>query len=149
MTETALFDKAGRALAAGRAACERGDAETASDRAYYAVYYGAWAMLERAGVPRPKTHNGMIAELARVYVKTGRVSLELGATLSRLQGLRLVADYTRMPFLSPMSRVRWTRPNDSSPQDEPWRTVIRRQSAADRIHPPRSSHPARRGSPAE
>jgi uncharacterized protein (UPF0332 family) len=94
VTDAALLEKAGRALAAARAACERGDTETASDRAYYAVYYAAWALLVRTGVPRPKIHNGMIAEFSRSYVKTGRVAAELGATLSRLQGLRLVADYT-------------------------------------------------------
>lgn len=94
MTDVALLDKARRALAAARTAFERGDTETASDRAYYAVYYAAWALLARADVRRPKTHNGMIAEFARSYVKTGRVAVELGATLSRLQGLRLVADYS-------------------------------------------------------
>ena len=65
MTEQGILEKAERALHAARAASERGDTETAADRAYYAVYYAAWALLEQDGAPRPKTHNGMIAELSR------------------------------------------------------------------------------------
>ena len=94
MTATALLEKAERALLAARGALERDDTETAADRGYYAVFYAAWALLEHAGASRPKTHNGLIAEFSRLYVKTGQIDPESGATLARLQGLRLVADYT-------------------------------------------------------
>lgn len=90
----ALIGKARRALEAGRRALSDADPETAADRAYYAVYYAAWSLLDLAGVPRPKTHNGLIAEFSRRYVKTAQVGVDMGATLSRLQNLRLVADYT-------------------------------------------------------
>jgi len=93
----ALFRKARRALEAGRRAFNEADSETASDRAYYAVYYAAWGLLDLVGVPRPKTHHGLIAEFSRCYVKEKRVTIEVGATLSRLQNLRLVADYTLEP----------------------------------------------------
>jgi len=50
--------------------------------------------MDLEGVRRPKTHNGLIAEFSRRYVKTGRIDVATGAILSRLQSLRLVADYT-------------------------------------------------------
>ena len=94
----ALLDKAVRALDAARRALGQDDTETAADRAYYAVYYAAWSLLDLEGAPRPKTHNGLIAEFSRLYVKTGRIDVETGAILSRLQSLRLVADYTLEPI---------------------------------------------------
>lgn len=94
MTLPRLFEKANRTLLAAKRALEQGDAETTADRAYYSIYYAAWGLLAAAGVPRPKTHNGLIAELSRVYVKTGKLDATQGAVLSRLQNLRLVADYS-------------------------------------------------------
>ena len=90
----ALLDKAVRTLDAARRALDQDDTETASDRAYYA----AWSLLDLEGAPRPKTHNGLIAEFSHLYVKTGRIDVETGAILSRLQSLRLVADYTLEPI---------------------------------------------------
>lgn len=89
-----LLGKAERALEAANRALAACDSETTADRAYYAVYYAAWAMLESAGVTRPKTHSGLIAEFSRVFVKSGTVEPARGAVLSRLQNLRMVADYT-------------------------------------------------------
>jgi len=94
MTDARLKEKAARALEAGRRALAAGDSETAADRAYYAVYYAAWALLDAKGLPRPKTHQGLIAEFSRRFVKEGPLSPEQGAVLSRLESLRLVADYT-------------------------------------------------------
>ena len=54
MTDARLRDKAERALKAAQQALANGDTETAADRAYYAVYYGAWALLDAKGLPRPK-----------------------------------------------------------------------------------------------
>lgn len=89
-----LLGKAERALEAANRALAASDSETAADRAYYAAYYAAWAMLESAGVTRPKTHSGLIAEFSHNFVKTGTVESARGAVLSRLQNLRMVADYT-------------------------------------------------------
>lgn len=93
-----LLEKAERTLLAAQRALDQGDSETSADRAYYSVFYAAWGLLEAEGVPRPKTHNGLIAELSRVYVKSGRMDATMGAVLSRLQNLRLVADYTLEPI---------------------------------------------------
>jgi uncharacterized protein (UPF0332 family) len=54
--------------------------------------------LDLVGAPRPKTHNGLIAAFSRHYVKEQHVGVEIGAILSRLQQLRLVADYTLEPI---------------------------------------------------
>ncbi len=94
MTDTRLRDKAERALEAAKRALASNDTETAADRAYYAVYYAAWAMLDAKGLPRPKTHHGLIAEFSKHYVKDGPLKPDQGAVLSRLENLRLAADYT-------------------------------------------------------
>lgn len=94
MSAVSLLAKSERALVAARRSLEQGDTETAADRVYYAVFYAAWGLLDAAGVPRPKTHNGLIAEFSRVYVKSQQIDPATAAALSRLQNLRLVADYT-------------------------------------------------------
>ena len=98
MSDSRLLAKAWRALEAARRAHAAGDAETASDRAYYAAFYAAWALLADLGVARPKTHHGMISEFSRHFVRHGPLSTRHGATLSRLENLRLAADYTLEPI---------------------------------------------------
>jgi uncharacterized protein (UPF0332 family) len=93
-----LMAKAQRALEAATRAAQVGDTETAADRAYYSVYYAAWALLDRSGSLRPKTHRGLIAEFSRLFVKNGPLDAATGAILSRLENLRLVADYTLEPI---------------------------------------------------
>jgi uncharacterized protein (UPF0332 family) len=92
-----LMAKAQRALEAATRAAQAGDTETAADRVYYSVYYAAWALLDSSGSPRPKTHRGLIAEFSRLFVKDGPLDAASGAVLSRLENLRLVADYTLEP----------------------------------------------------
>jgi len=94
MSAAQLAGKARRALDAAKRAIQAGDSETAADRAYYAVYYAAWALLDSKGAARPKTHRGLIAEFSRMFVKEGPLDASEGAVLSRLENLRLVADYT-------------------------------------------------------
>jgi uncharacterized protein (UPF0332 family) len=89
-----LMAKAQRALEAATRVAQAGDTETAADRVYYSVYYAAWALLDSSGLPRPKTHRGLIAEFSRLFVKDGPLDTASGAVLSRLENLRLVADYT-------------------------------------------------------
>lgn len=94
MSAGTLLAKAGRALPAARRALEQGDTETAADRAYYAVFYAGWALLDAEGHGRPKTHSGLVAEVSRVFVKPGRMEAAAAAIVARLHNLRLVADYT-------------------------------------------------------
>lgn len=97
MNSERLMAKAQRALEAATRAAQAGDTETAADRVYYSVYYAAWALLDSSGSPRPKTHRGLIAEFSRLFVKDGPLDAASGAVLSRLENLRLVADYTLEP----------------------------------------------------
>ena len=97
MNSEPLMAKAQRALEAATRAAQAGDTETAADRVYYSVYYAAWALLDSGGSPRPKTHRGLIAEFSRLFVKDGPLDTASGAVLSRLENLRLVADYTLEP----------------------------------------------------
>ena len=97
MNSARLMAKAQRALEAATRAAQAGDTETAADRVYYSVYYAAWALLDSSGSPRPKTHRGLIAEFSRLFVKDGPLDTASGAVLSRLENLRLVADYTLEP----------------------------------------------------
>jgi uncharacterized protein (UPF0332 family) len=98
------MDKADRALMAARRALDAKDTETAADRAYYAVFYAAWALLDAEGSPRPRTHQGLITEFSRLYVKTRRLDPTIGAIVARLQNLRLIADYTLQPIPAPDAR---------------------------------------------
>ena len=95
MNSERLMAKAQRALAAATRAAQAGDTETAADRVYYSVYYAA--LLDSSGSPWPKTHRGLIAEFSRLFVKDGPLDTASGAVLSRLENLRLVADYTLEP----------------------------------------------------
>lgn len=97
MNSELLMGKAQRALEAATRAAQIGDTETAADRAYYSVYYAAWALLDSSGSSRPKTHRGLIAEFSRLFVKNGPLDAASGAVLSRLENLRLMADYTLEP----------------------------------------------------
>lgn len=89
-----LMRNARQALKTARIDLAAEDANAAVNRSYYAAYYAAWAMLAAAGVEKPKTHNGMIAEFSRRFVKDGPFTSELGAILSKLENLRCYADYT-------------------------------------------------------
>lgn len=64
----------------------------ASVHAYCAAFHAAMALLAREG-KRPKTHKGVIAELGRDFVETGRLPEDAGAHLEQLLAMRLKADY--------------------------------------------------------
>ena len=40
-----------------------------------------------------RTHHGLIAAFSLNFVKTGKVSVELGRALNRAEEIRLIADY--------------------------------------------------------
>jgi uncharacterized protein (UPF0332 family) len=93
-----LMHKAENALASATLLHEAGDVDGACNRAYYAMFDAAKAVL-LATVPTidpqiGKTHNGLIAAFGLHMVKTGLVSIELGRALNRAQSIRQIADYT-------------------------------------------------------
>jgi uncharacterized protein (UPF0332 family) len=72
------------------------DPDGSVNRAYYAMFNIARAALLAAGVPAqdlPRTHNGLIAKFSERGVHSGRMDPELSSALSRLESLRLRADY--------------------------------------------------------
>ncbi|HLT47874.1 MAG TPA: HEPN domain-containing protein [Rubricoccaceae bacterium] len=90
--QIALIEKADRALEAARANLDRGDGETAVNRAYYATYYAATAALLGEG-ESPKTHSGTHRRSAHLFIATGRVPQEVGRTLEDAFRIRQRSDY--------------------------------------------------------
>ncbi|MEM0962696.1 MAG: HEPN domain-containing protein [Bacteroidota bacterium] len=90
--QAALFQKAGRAMESARIALEHGDAETTTNRAYYACFHGARAALLDEG-EQPKTHSGVHNRFAFQFVASGRISPEVARTLPHAAQIREKADY--------------------------------------------------------
>jgi uncharacterized protein (UPF0332 family) len=93
-----LMVKAENALASANLLSDAGDIDGACNRAYYAMFDAAKAVL-LATVPTidpqiGKTHNGLISAFGLHMVKTGLVSVDLGRALNRAQNIRQIADYT-------------------------------------------------------
>jgi uncharacterized protein (UPF0332 family) len=65
----------------------------AISRAYYSAYHWASALLLTKGL-EPKTHRGKIQMLSLHFVRTGLLSEEAAAHLSRLEDFREVSDYS-------------------------------------------------------
>ena len=91
-----LMQKADRALASARLLLDAGDMDGACNRAYYAMFDAARAVLASEAEPETiKTHGGLIAAFGLKLVKPGRLPTELGRALNRAEEVRLLADYTR------------------------------------------------------
>ncbi len=65
---------------------------TAVNRAYYAIFYAANALLATRGLSRGK-HSGVIAAFRQYFVKPGLIEVEYSRTYGRLMGDRHGADY--------------------------------------------------------
>jgi uncharacterized protein len=64
----------------------------AASRAYYVVYHAARALLFSVGI-ETRTHRGLVALIGEHFVRTGRLSSEVGRLVSRMQRDREDADY--------------------------------------------------------
>jgi len=98
MTPQNLIAKAERAIESARLLNHDGDVDGACNRAYYAMFDAAKAVL-LATVPGidptiGKTHSGLISAFGLHMVKTGLVPVEFGRAFNRAQDIRQVADYT-------------------------------------------------------
>ncbi len=97
-----LMAKARQAAVSARVLLDTGDADGACNRAYYAMFDAARAALLASGAPvEPeiaRTHSGLISAFSLHLVKTGRVPVELGKALNKVEDLRLVADYKGDPI---------------------------------------------------
>ncbi len=89
-----LLVKARRALASARLLLESGDADGACNRAYYAMFDAARAVLIALKEPLPRTHSGLIASFGLAVVAKDHLPKSLGMALNRVQRIREIADYT-------------------------------------------------------
>lgn len=88
--------KAERLLKTAMLASDDGDADSACNRAYYAMFNAARAALISAGreeLAAAKTHSGLISAFGEHIVKTGFVAAEHGRALATESRRRLVGDY--------------------------------------------------------
>lgn len=97
MNSADLMHKAVTALASADLLLQAGDTDGACNRAYYAMFDAARAALLMTGVVSDltalKTHSGLITTFGLYLVKPGKVSVELGKALNKVEDLRLIADY--------------------------------------------------------
>ena len=68
------------------------DYKGAANRAYYAVFHAMRAVLAWDGIDR-KHHSGIITEFRRLYIKTGKFSVDQSETIQMLSEFRTSSDY--------------------------------------------------------
>jgi uncharacterized protein (UPF0332 family) len=92
-----LVRKSARALESARLGLTAGDYDSAVNRSYYGMFDMARAALLRAGVTEdrlPRSHNGVINLFRQHAILPGLIDQQLGTELSRVESLRIMADYT-------------------------------------------------------
>ena len=91
-----LMAKADRACLSARTLLDAGDVDGACNRAYYAMFDAARAVLLASDASLTfgigKTHRGLINAFSERLIKTGSVSKEMGRLLKRAEEIRLIAD---------------------------------------------------------
>jgi uncharacterized protein (UPF0332 family) len=86
------LDQASETLDAARALSAAGHYRDAVNRAYYAMFYCALALLASKGLGASK-HSGVLSLFNRHFVKTGELPLEDGRHLQEAFELRQGSDY--------------------------------------------------------
>ena len=84
--------RARQALSAGELALSHGDSITAVNRAYYAIFYSANALLSTRGLERSK-HSGVIAVFRQQFIKTGFIEAEYSDIYGAVMDDRTEGDY--------------------------------------------------------
>lgn len=90
--------RARRALRTGYMVLGDGDYITAVNRAYYAVFYAANALLATQGLERSK-YSGVIAAFRQQFVKTGLIEAEYSDFYGALLEDRQRGDYDELEVL--------------------------------------------------
>lgn len=88
----ALMEKARASLSDAELLLENGTAESTINRAYYAVFQAAQAALQTEG-ESPETHSGVIRRFGYHFVRSSRISDEVGGILASARSMRGEADY--------------------------------------------------------
>ena len=92
-----LMAKAVQAAMSAKVLLDTGDADGASNRAYYAMFDAARAALLASGHEIGKTHKGVLNAFSDRQVKNGQLPKELGRLLKHAETFRYVADYQGDP----------------------------------------------------
>lgn len=91
------MERAHRTLELGRRALEGGFHDQVPNRAYYAAFYAATALLETRGI-RASRHSAVVRLFGREFVVTGAIEPKQGRRLSALFEQRQQADYVPSPL---------------------------------------------------
>ncbi len=95
-----LLDRAHEATTAARRAIAAGDATTAANRAYYAMFYAAWALVsDEPDVGR--RHRAVHARFGERYARPAIVDPALHRWLLDAFEVRQLADYDPMTEVEP------------------------------------------------
>lgn len=92
-----LMARAVQALESAKLLLDAGDADGASNRAYYAMFDAARAALLTSGLDVGKTHKGVLSAFSDRLVKNGPIPKEVGRLLKHGETFRYVADYEGDP----------------------------------------------------
>jgi len=92
-------EKARQALSDAKLLLENGSVEASINRGYYATFQSARAAL-LTEEESPKTHSGVIQRFGYHFVRTGRVSDEIGDILTTAESMHGRADYEAVADLS-------------------------------------------------
>lgn len=85
--------RAESALQEAQALVDAGFPPASITRSYYAMFYGAKALLASKELS-PKSHGGTLQKLGELFVRPGLLSAELSAAMGAAMELRQQADYT-------------------------------------------------------
>jgi len=81
-----------QALITAQRALADGDTVASINRAYYAIFYAASALLEKENLASSK-HSGVLAFFRERFVKTGRIETEFSTIYGRAFDARMESDY--------------------------------------------------------
>lgn len=95
-----LLERASEAVEAARLAASGSDGRTAANRAYYAMFFAAWALV--AGTPEVgRRHQAVHAAFGERFARTRRLDPRLHRWLLDAFDLRLLADYDPLTEVEP------------------------------------------------
>jgi uncharacterized protein (UPF0332 family) len=93
----AYMARAHQAIETGQLVMHHEDYITVVNRAYYAMFYSANAILATKGLERSK-HSGVIAAFRQQFVKTGIIELRMSRVYGEALDERHTADYELEPL---------------------------------------------------
>ena len=118
------MERAFKRLEVARLNLASGYPDDSCNRAYYATFEAASAALAVLGISPPRTHKGVAKLFQQHVVKPGRVDTKTGAVISRIERLRLIADYEGMP-------IEMEQAHDALQQAEKFVEVVRAELLSD------------------